>query len=99
MEKEMEEVFERKVREKKQKLSDSEADLVKRHRESKEKLEQQKRELEAKMASFEQEKLSWEAANHVTIDELKRLSMESLDGGGKKKKGGALSGVSFRMGR
>ena len=35
MEKEMEEVFERKVREKKQKLKDSEEDLVKRHRESK----------------------------------------------------------------
>ena len=41
---------------------------------------------------------AWEAANNVSIDELKRLSMESLDGG-KKKKGGALSGVSFRMGR
>jgi hypothetical protein len=36
--------------------------------------------------------------NGITIDELKRMSMESLDGG-KKKKGGALSGVSFRMGR
>ena len=35
MEKEMEEVFERKVREKKQKLKDSEEDLEKRHRESK----------------------------------------------------------------
>jgi hypothetical protein len=30
------------------------------------------------------------------IDELKRMSLESLDG--KKKKGG-LSGVSFRMGK
>ena len=48
---------------------------------------------------FQEEKQSWERANNVTIDELKRLSMESLDGGGKKKKGGALSGVSFRMGR
>lgn len=84
------------VREKKQKLHDSEADLEKRHRESKEKLEQQKRELEAKMAAFEEEKAAWERANNITIDELKRMSMESLDG--KKKKGG-LSGVSFRMGR
>jgi len=98
MEKEMEEVFERKVREKKQKLTDSEADLVKRHRESKEKLEQQKRDLESRVAAFQQEKAAWEATNHVSIEELKRLSMESLDGG-KKKKGGALSGVSFRMGR
>ncbi len=48
---------------------------------------------------LQEEKQSWERANNVTIDELKRLSMESLDGGGKKKKGGALSGVSFRMGR
>ena len=52
MEKEMEEVFERKVREKKNKLADSEADLEKRHRESKEKLESQKRELEAQRAAF-----------------------------------------------
>ena len=52
MEKEMEEVFERKVREKKNKLADSEADLEKRHRESKEKLEAQKRELEAQRAAF-----------------------------------------------
>ena len=59
MEKEMEEVFERKVREKKQKLTDSEADLVKRHRESKEKLEQQKRDLESRVAAFQQEKVTF----------------------------------------
>jgi septin 7 len=52
MEKEMEEVFERKVREKKNKLADSENDLEKRHRESKEKLDSQKRELEAQRAAF-----------------------------------------------
>ena len=52
MEKEMEEVFERKVREKKNKLNDSEIDLEKRHRESKEKLDSQKRELEAQRAAF-----------------------------------------------
>lgn len=98
MEKEMEEVFERKVREKKQKLEDSQADLEKRHRESKDKLEQQKRDLEAKMMAFEQEKANWERANNITIDDLKRMSMESLDGK-KKKSGVSLSGVSFRMGR
>ena len=54
MEKEMEDVFERKVREKQQKLKDSETDLERRHKESKEKLEQQKRELEARTAAFEQ---------------------------------------------
>jgi len=92
-------VFERKVREKQQKLSDSEADLERRHRESRERLEAQKRELEAKAKAFEEERTAWERANGVTVDELKRLSMESLDGGKNKKKGGALSGVSFRMGR
>ncbi len=95
----MEEVFERKVREKKQKLADSEAELQRRHRESREKHEQQKLDLEAQIEAFNQERLAWERAHNITIDELKRLSMESLDGGGKKKKGGALSGVSFRMGR
>ena len=47
------------MREKKQKLSDSEADLVKRHRESKEKLEQQKRDLETRVAAFQQEKVTY----------------------------------------
>lgn len=42
---------------------------------------------------------AWEQMNHITVDELKRLSMESLDGGGKGKKKGGLSGVSFRIGR
>jgi len=96
MEREMEEVFERKVREKKQKLSDNETDLERRQAESTQRLETLKKELEEKKAAFEAERATWEEMNHVTIDELKRLSMESLDG--KKKKGG-LSGVSFRMGR
>ena len=97
MEREMEEVFERKVREKRQKLADSKADLEKRNNEARDKLEQQKAELEAKMAAFAQEKATWERMNGITVDDLIRLSMESLDGGKKKK--GALSGVSFRMGR
>merc|ERR1711953_201465 len=97
MEKEMEDVFERKVREKQQKLKDSQTDLERRHKESKEKLEQQKRELEARLAAFGQEKAAWEQINGISVEELKRLSMESLDG--KKKKSGGLSGVSFRMGR
>jgi len=90
MEREMEEVFERKVREKRQKLSDSQADLEKRHKESKDKLDAQKRELEAKMSAFAQEKDAWQQMNNITVDELKRLSMESLDGK-PKKKGGTMS--------
>lgn len=96
MEREMEEVFERKVREKKQKLSDNERDLERRQADSASKLQQLKKELEVKKAAFEQERLEWEAANHVTVEELKKMSMESLDG--KKKSKSALSGVSFRMG-
>ena len=98
MEREMEEVFERKVREKKQKLSDNEKDLEKRQNESKTRLEQLKAELEEKKAAFEQERLAWEASNNVSIEELKRLSMESLDSKSKSFKKG-LSGVSFRMGK
>ena len=98
MEREMEEVFERKVREKKQKLSDNEMDLEKRQNESKTRLEQLKAEMEEKKAAFEQERLAWEAQNNITIEELKRQSMESLDGKTKSFKKG-LSGVSFRMGK
>lgn len=96
MEREMEEVFERKVREKKQKLSDNERDLERRQNESTTRLQQLKKELEVKKAAFEQERIDWESANNVTIEDLKRMSLESIDG--KKKSKSALSGVSFRMG-
>jgi len=96
MEREMEEVFERKVREKKQKLSDNEADLERRQAESANRLEQLKEELEERKTAFLKEKQTWEQSHNITIDELKRMSLESLDG---KKKKGALSGVSFRMGK
>ena len=98
MEREMEEVFERKVREKKQKLSDNEKDLERRQNESTTRLEQLKQEMEEKKAAFDQERQDWERLNNVTIEELKRLSMESLDGKKSSFKKG-LSGVSFRMGK
>ena len=50
------------------------------------------------LSLFLQEKAAWEQLNGVSVEELKRLSLESLDGA-KKKKSGGLSGVSFRMGR
>ena len=49
MEREMEEVFERKVREKKQKLSDNERDLERRQNESTTRLQQLKKELEVNL--------------------------------------------------
>merc|ERR1711973_1025686 len=78
-------------------IEEDEKDLERRQNESTSRLEQLKNELEEKKAAFEQERLEWEAINHITIDELKRLSMESLDGKKSFKKG--LSGVSFRMGK
>ncbi|XP_061501702.1 septin-7 isoform X23 [Anopheles gambiae] len=92
MEAEMEQVFEMKVKEKKQKLKDSEAELTRRHEERKKALELQIRELEDRRKAFEQEKAEWEQQNGVTLDELRRKSLEAnsketVDGKGKKKKG------------
>lgn len=91
MESEMEQVFEMKVREKKQKLKDSEADLQRRHEQMKKALEQQISELEEKRRAYEQEKQVWEQSNHVTLEELRRKSLEAssketVDGNKKDKK-------------
>jgi hypothetical protein len=48
-------------------------------------LQQLKKELEVKKAAFDGERTGWEAANNVTIEELKRMSLESLDGKKKSK--------------
>nr|XP_049462272.1 septin-7 isoform X12 [Anopheles coluzzii] len=77
MEAEMEQVFEMKVKEKKQKLKDSEAELTRRHEERKKALELQIRELEDRRKAFEQEKAEWEQQNGVTLDELRRKSLEA----------------------
>ncbi|KAI4502083.1 hypothetical protein M0802_002765 [Mischocyttarus mexicanus] len=77
MEIEMEQVFEMKVREKKQKLKDSEADLQRRHEQMRRSLEQQIRELEEKRRAFEAEKLAWEQQTGHSIEELRRRSLEA----------------------
>ncbi|KDR23844.1 Protein peanut [Zootermopsis nevadensis] len=77
MESEMEQVFEMKVREKKQKLRDSEADLQRRHEQMKKALEQQISELEERRQSYEKEKQAWEQSNNVTLEELRRRSLEA----------------------
>ena len=38
-----------------------------------------------KKAAFEQERTDWESANNVTIEDLKRMSLESIDGKKKSK--------------
>nr|XP_029726346.1 septin-7 isoform X4 [Aedes albopictus] len=77
MEAEMEQVFEMKVKEKKQKLKDSEAELTRRHEERKKALELQIRELEDRRKAFEIEKAEWEQQNGVTLEELRRKSLEA----------------------
>lgn len=88
MEAEMEQVFESKVREKRQKLKESEADLERRHEQMKKQLDAQIKELEEKRNQLELEKQQWEQANNVSLDELRRKSLErdSLDGKEKKSK-------------
>ncbi|XP_046384627.1 septin-7 isoform X3 [Ischnura elegans] len=91
MESEMEQVFEMKVREKKQKLRDSEADLQRRHEAMKKALEAQQQDLEERRKQFEKEKTAWEQSNGVTLDELRRRSLEAnskeaVDGKEKKNK-------------
>lgn len=91
MEIDMEQVFEMKVREKKQKLKDSEADLQRRHEQMRRSLEQQVRELDEKRRAFEAEKLSWEQQTGQSIEELRRRSLEAnskeaVDGKDKKNK-------------
>lgn len=89
MEAEMEQVFEMKVKEKKQKLKDSEMELSRRHEATKKQLEQQAKELEEKRRIFEMEKEQWEKENQVTVEELRRRSLEgsreTVDGKKKKK--------------
>ncbi|XP_015593666.1 septin-7 isoform X1 [Cephus cinctus] len=77
METEMEQVFEMKVREKKQKLKDSEADLQRRHEQMRRSLEQQVRELEDKRRAFEAEKSTWEQQTGHSLEELRRRSLEA----------------------
>ncbi|XKL64276.1 hypothetical protein PGB90_004362 [Kerria lacca] len=88
MEAEMEQVFESKVKEKKLKLKESEVDLQRRHEQMKKQLDAQIKELEEKRQQLEAEKLQWEQANGVSLDELRRKSLErdSLDGKEKKPK-------------
>lgn len=92
MEAEMEQVFEMKVREKKQKLKDSETELTRRHEATKKTLEMQAKELEEKRRQFEAEKEAWERENQVTIEDLRRRSLEgsreTVDGKKEKKKKG-----------
>uniref|UniRef100_A0A3Q1G9V7 Septin 15 n=1 Tax=Acanthochromis polyacanthus TaxID=80966 RepID=A0A3Q1G9V7_9TELE len=81
MEAEMEQVFEMKVKEKKQKLKDSEAELERRHEQMKRNLEAQYKELEEKRRVFEDEKANWEAQQRILeqqkLDASKSVILDS----------------------
>ncbi|UYV67697.1 SEPT7 [Cordylochernes scorpioides] len=77
MEQEMEQVFELKVREKMQKLKDSEADLQRRHEQMKKSLEHQRHELEEKRRAFEKEKMTFETQHKDVEESFKRMTMDA----------------------
>lgn len=82
MEMEMEQVFEMKVKEKVQKLKDSEAELQRRHEQMKKNLEAQHKELEEKRRQFEEEKANWEAQQRILEQQNSSRTLEK-----NKKKG------------
>ncbi|XP_018405913.1 PREDICTED: septin-7 isoform X6 [Cyphomyrmex costatus] len=101
METEMEQVFEMKVREKRQKLKDSETDLQRRHEQMRRSLEQQVRELEEKRRAFEAEKTMWEQQTGHSIEELRRRSLEanSKETGSMSSEGSGGGGGTLRGSR
>uniref|UniRef100_A0A8C6NSW2 Septin n=1 Tax=Nothobranchius furzeri TaxID=105023 RepID=A0A8C6NSW2_NOTFU len=74
MEQEMEQVFEMKVKEKLQKLRDSEAELQRRNEQMKTNLENQHKELEEKRRQFEEEKVTWEAQQKILEQKLETIN-------------------------
>ncbi|XP_034401472.1 septin-7-like isoform X1 [Cyclopterus lumpus] len=84
MEQEMEQVFEMKVKEKLQKLRDSEAELQRRQEQMKKNLEAQHRELEDRRRQHEEEKERWEAQQRI-LDQQKLDNSRTLEKNKKKK--------------
>ncbi|GFR64146.1 septin-7 [Elysia marginata] len=84
MEAEMEQVFEMKVKEKKQKLKDSEADLQKRSEQMKKGLEQQQKELDDRWEEFKKEKALWEEQFGERRRSLENQKESPLSRGKKK---------------
>ncbi|MEQ2243411.1 Septin-7 [Ilyodon furcidens] len=84
MEMEMEQVFEMKVKEKVQKLKDSEAELQRRHEQMKKNLEAQHKELEEKRRVFEEERSNWEVQQRM--EQQKMEASRTLEKNKKKGK-------------
>ena len=94
MEKDVEEVFERKVKEKEKKLQATEEELRQKLREAQEELDEQKEDLEEKMAAFDKEQLAWSQMYGLSMEELTTLDEKRKPG-----KSVTLNGVTFRIGR
>jgi len=94
MEKEMEEVFDRKVREKEKKLNETEMELRQKLKEAQEKLDEQREDLEEKMAAYDKERLAWSRMYGVSVEELSNWDEKRKTG-----KSVTLNGVKFRIGR
>ncbi|XP_048007751.1 septin 7b isoform X3 [Megalobrama amblycephala] len=84
MEMEMEQVFEMKVKEKIQKLKDSEAELQRRHEQMKKNLEAQHKELEERRRQFEEERSTWETQQRIL--EQQKMYVMTLEKNKKKGK-------------
>ncbi|XP_078720021.1 septin-7-like [Lampetra fluviatilis] len=83
METEMEQVFDMKVKEKKQKLKDSEAELQRRSEQMKRSLESQLRELEERRRQFEEERLAWESQQRE-LDQQRLDNSKTMEKNKKK---------------
>uniref|UniRef100_A0A8C2XNQ4 Septin n=1 Tax=Cyclopterus lumpus TaxID=8103 RepID=A0A8C2XNQ4_CYCLU len=83
--KKMEQVFDMKVKEKKQKLKDSEAELERRHEQMKRNLEAQYKELEEKRRVYEDEKANWEAQQRI-LEQQKLDASKTMEKNKKKGK-------------
>lgn len=66
-----------KVREKRAKLKESEAELVRRHEATRRALETQARELEERQRALALEKAAWERETGLSLDDLRRRSLEA----------------------
>ncbi|XP_060835861.1 septin-7 isoform X2 [Rhopalosiphum padi] len=86
METEMEQVFEMKVKEKKQKLKDSEIALQQKNEQMLKRLESEASELDERRRQLEVEIRDWESSSGVSLDELRRRSLERETTDGKEKK-------------
>ncbi|XP_015378084.1 PREDICTED: protein peanut-like, partial [Diuraphis noxia] len=86
METEMEQVFEMKVKEKKQKLKDSEIALQQKNEQMLKRLESEASELDERRRQLELEIRDWESSSGVSLDELRRRSLERETTDGKEKK-------------